>query len=122
MIDAEVIMAKDDMDEIIYKVLKYIQACDKGRETFDENRIHPGSDLIPDVPYSYWARIMSELEAGGYLTDVLVRYTKDEAPYVTMCEPHITLAGEQFLHENSLMKKVGETFKNAMGVLSFLKP
>lgn len=96
-------MAKDDMEIIIYKILSYLYECAK-------NGVHPEMEDICyecklfRVPESYWKLIMREIISNGYITGINIVSAKDKEYFLMMDDVGITLAGREYLCENSGMK------------------
>lgn len=105
-------MARNDMEVIMYKILKYMYEMMKQGETpvFEHMTAH--SPLM-DVPDLYWLTVMLELIDHGFVKGLIVHETKD-GPVIVPDRPRLTLEGVTFLHENSGLQKaktfLGEAF------------
>lgn len=118
-------MAKDDYFVIVYKILKYLYECMKAGKRPMAEDIQPSCQMF-SIPEPYWSSIMSELidcryVKGIYKVDIMGSGTG----YKFSPEAAITMAGVEFLQENSRMQKakdfVGEEFKSVLaGVIAQL--
>ena len=109
-------MAKDDMDVIIYKILRYMYECMKrGHAPRLEDMCCNCSFF--KIPERYWNQIIIELAESGYVRGFLYRTTKDGAVVTMTDSVTITLAGVHFLEENSRMKKAGQFLGSASEVV-----
>lgn len=104
-------MAKDDMDVIIYKILRYLYRALKAGKKPELNDMCYHSELFV-IPENYWYLIMQELIESGYVRGFEFRETKDKPVITVLDSAGITLKGVQFLEENSQMQKV----KGLLGV------
>lgn len=98
-------MAKNDMEVIMYKILRYLYECMKLGVEPELEQFAWNSKLF-DIPQSYWCKIIATLVRKGYITGfVVVDKTKD-APMLQTDRPfEITFEGVQFLEENSRVQK-----------------
>lgn len=97
-------MAKDDMDVIMYKILRYMYEVMKQGKTPELSDMCYGCKLFT-IPKGYWEQIIYELIEAGYVRGFLYCRTKD-GPVITMMDTAgITLSGVHFLEENSRMAK-----------------
>ena len=100
-------MAKDDMDVIIYKILRYLYDCMKvGKGPTLEDMCY--NSKLFNIPQTYWNHIIYELIKSGYVRGFIYRYTKDGLLITITDSVAITLDGVHFLEENKRMKKVKE--------------
>lgn len=116
LMKGEMGMAKDDMDVIIYKILRYMYERVKRGETprledmcYDCKLFH--------IPEGYWNQIIVELAESGYVRGFLCRRTKSGLVVTMMDDVSITLAGVHFLEENSRMRKAGEFLGKAFEIV-----
>lgn len=100
-------MAKDDMDVIIYKILRYLYDCMKAGKTPMLEDMCCSCKLF-NIPQSYWKYIIYELIKSGYVRGFIYSYTKDGLVVTMTDSVSITLDGVHFLEENKRMKKVKE--------------
>ena len=106
-------MAKDDMEVVMYKILKYLYECMKRDVVPDLRKYGWNSDLI-DIPQQYWCTIIKILVEKGFVNGFVVKPAKDGIHIQTEPPIGITYEGREFLRENSGMQKAkevcGETF------------
>lgn len=100
-------MAKDDMDVIIYKILRYLYDCMKVGKAPTLEDMCCNSKLF-NIPQTYWNHIIYELITSGYIRGFIYRYTKDGICITMTDSVAITLDGVHFLEENKRMNKVKE--------------
>ena len=107
-------MASNDMQVLMYKILKYLYECMKHGIDPKVEDFSWDSKLI-QVPKSYWMEIIAELTAGGYIKGFSITRTKDIRLHIQTEPPiKITYNGDCVLDENSGMQKAkkfcSETF------------
>lgn len=107
-------MAKDDMFKIIYVVLMELYEAKKAGKKIDKEAI--SSERL-GIPSGYLADIIIELIDNGYVKGVSYRKTKSGRIFSSIEDMSITLAGVEYLQENSMMKKVHETLKNVKDII-----
>ena len=108
-------MAFDDMEVIMYKVLRYLYACNKeGRYPAFEDYCYNGKMF--HVPQSYWNQVIRQIIKKGYVDGFAVITTKDQE-VIQPTQPQITFDGIQFLKENSRMKAVENFLGNAFEIV-----
>lgn len=118
-------MAKNDMEVIIYKILRYLYECMKQDIAPDLQKYGWHSELI-DVPQQYWCKIIRILVDKGLVTGFSIFASKDGIQIQTKLPIEITYEGREFLRENSGMNKAknfcGEAFEMllsaAIGIIS----
>lgn len=112
-------MASNDMQVLMYKILKYLYECMKlGKEARLEDFSY--SSKLFDVPKSYWLEVISTLVTHGYIKGFKIYENKykDVKFYVETNPPFkITYEGVIFLEENSGMKKTSEFVKDSFNVV-----
>ena len=110
-------MAKNDMEVIMYKILRYLYECMKLGVEPELEQFAWNSKLF-DIPQSYRCKIIATLVRKGYITGfVVVDKTKD-APMLQTDRPfEITFEGVQFLEENSRMQKAKEYCTETFNVI-----
>ena len=94
-------MAYDDMHVIMYKILAYLYDCMKRGCKPDPRRVLYEHLCINR---NYWIAIMIELAERGFIKGVKISHADDEVD-VHLVEPTVTMAGVEFLMENSMMNK-----------------
>lgn len=95
-------MAHDDMNVVIYKILKYIYTCMKRGEEVEPEKISAESLGINE---SYWAQIINELIENGYVKGLKVINDIGGTMLIKFIDPTITIAGVEYLTQNNFMKK-----------------
>lgn len=109
-------MAQNDMEVIMYKILKYLYECMKTGRVPDLAEYGWESKLF-HIPKSYWSSIICELANMGFIRGFLIRKTKD-GTIISELEPaSITYAGREFLRENNGMQKAKDFAGEAFEVL-----
>lgn len=112
-------MAKDDMHVIAYKILSYLYACLKsGKEPLKS--VYGSNGTLFDIPESYWVVIMEKLAENGYIKGFKAMKTMEGMRIPIQCDLCITMAGVEYLQENSMMRKVAKTLKEAKDTIPFL--
>lgn len=113
-------MSEDDMEIIMYKILKYLYECLKsGRKT-----------SIADVAWecclfhitrTYWLVIMRELIESGYVSGIQYIAAKDMEQILEVGTFSITKAGREYLSQNGMMQKakefLGKPFEILLGAV-----
>lgn len=118
-------MAKNDMEVIMYQILRYLYECMKQDITPELQKYGWHSELI-DVPQQYWCKIIRILADKGFIIGFSVFASKDCIQIQTKPPIEITYEAREFLIENSGMKKAkdfcGEAFEvllsAAVGIIS----
>lgn len=112
-------MASNDMQVLMYKILKYLYECMKlDKEAKLENFSYKSK--LFEVPKSYWLEVISTLVTHGYIKGFKVYENKykDYKVYVETDPPFkITYEGVVFLEENSGMKKASEFVKDSFNIV-----
>ncbi len=104
-------MAQNDMEVLIYKILRYLYECLKTGHQADLADVSPNCKLF-QIPCEYWFVIMKEIHDGGYVDGLIIVDTKTfhEVKQIDG-KLRITEKGREYLCENSVMKKVAEALK-----------
>lgn len=97
-------MASNDMELIMYKVLRYLYDCAKNDKTVREADFCYNSRLLKDCPESYWRLVIEELVRLELVKGILVSETKN-GTVIDASGAKITFKGVQFLKENSRMQE-----------------
>ena len=103
-------MAKDDYFKIVYAILTELYEAKKSGKKVALDAIHPERF---GIVFGYWADIMEELLEAGYISGFSVSITKtgryfSSDWYETI---KITMAGIQYLQDNSKMKQMYDMAK-----------
>ena len=101
-------MAKDDFFVIAYRILAYLYACMKEGGKPDLNVV---SSQALKIPERYWISVLESLADDGYIQGVSVQYGLGDAVFISAGRPKITIAGIQFLQENSAMARAKNALK-----------
>lgn len=94
-------MTYDDMHVIMYRILAYLYDCMKRGCKPDPSRVLYEHLCINR---NYWIAIMIELAERGFIKGVKISHADDETN-VYLSDPTVTMAGVEFLMENSMMNK-----------------
>lgn len=112
-------MASNDMQVLMYKILKYLYECMKlGKEARLEDFSY--NSKLFNIPKNYWLEIIYTLVTHGYIKGFKVYENKykDVKLYIEYDPPFkITYEGVIFLEENSGMKKASEFVKDSFNVV-----
>ena len=100
-------MAKDDMNLIIYKILRYLYGCNKSGKTTTFSDMFSALEF-GNIPPNYLSQILSELIDAGYIKGVMLTPTKGVTVITVSDNARITLKGVEYLDENSRMKKAAD--------------
>lgn len=97
-----------DNFKIIYKILK---AFEKSLDC-EEIDIKEISSEALNISEQRWSRIIKMIVDNGYVEGIrIVSYDGARIPLIKFYNPTITLAGLEYLEENSLMKKAANIAK-----------
>lgn len=100
-------MARDDVNVIVYKILKYLYECKKLGYHPRVEDITWNANLLR-IPEIYWIDVILELQDKGYIKGVNAIDTKDGTIVTTTDRFGITLDGMQYVDGNSAMAKTKE--------------
>ena len=112
-------MASNDMEVIMYKILKYLYECMKNDKEPKLEEFAWDSKIM-NVPKNYWLEVIAVLTEKEFIKGffVMCNKTKDTELHVQTDPPYkITYEGVCFLDENSGMKKAKEFCKDSFNVL-----
>lgn len=111
-------MAKDDIEVIEYKILKYLYESIKAGHRAALSEVAWHCELF-DITRDYWLYIMHDLIERELVSGLKYVEAKDMESVLEVGTFTITQAGREYLKENSLMQKVksllGEAFKITLG-------
>ena len=103
-----------DNFKIIYKILSTIEQS-MDYEEFDPNAIMPES---LGVSRARWESIVTALVQDGYITGVeLLPIMGKRMPQVRLIAPRLTLAGMEYLADNTMMKKAYRLAKGIKDII-----
>lgn len=109
-------MAKDDYFVLVYKILAYLYTVLKEGRSPDAKMLQYDSTLL-GVNEPYWAYIMENLQAQGYITGLTVVAAWGGARSISNLERcQITPDGIAYLFENNLLAKAKELLKDHKSV------
>lgn len=110
-------MADNDMDVIIYKILQYMYECMKVGVSPRLEDINYDSPMLR-IPRQYWIQILQEMQASGFVNGFIFIEHKQNILMHMNDTARITLIGQQYLRDNSHMKKardfLGESFQSVL--------
>ncbi|MDD3747730.1 MAG: YjcQ family protein [Anaerostipes sp.] len=113
-------MAKNDMEVIMYKILRYMYECMKVGKRLELLDMCYKCKMF-EIPELYWNQIILELIEAGYVRGFLKGDTKDGLTITMLDSAAITLEGVRFLEENSRMVKsrqfLGKGFEVALDTI-----
>ena len=95
-------MAYDDMEVVMYKILRYLYECMKAGKRPVMEDMNPCGKL-GRINESYWKMIMRELIEHEYIKDFTIIHHKGGDAVMMGDNPRISLEGVQFMNENSGM-------------------
>ena len=108
-------MAKDDYFVLVYKILAYLYTVLKEGRSPDAKMLQYDSTLL-GVNEPYWAYIMENLQAQGYITGLTV--VARSISNLERCQ--ITPDGIAYLFENNLLAKAKELLKDVKAMTPFI--
>ena len=116
--NGELIMSKDDIEVIEYKILKYLYESIKAGHRAALSEVAWHCELF-DITRDYWLYIMHDLIERELVSGLKYVEAKDMESVLEVGTFAITQAGREYLKENSLMQNVksllGEAFKITLG-------
>lgn len=98
-------MAKDDMQVIVYKILRYLYECTKAGKRPELYNMCCECRLFR-IPERYWCQIVLELIEAGYVRGFIHFDSKDGTQIQMTDASSITLKGVQYLEDNGKMKEI----------------
>lgn len=112
-------MAQNDYFVIVYKILRYLYTCmQEGKMPVFEDFCW-SSELLGEIPETYWNQIMTELINKGYIDDAFIvpRIGAQGNGIKISPSTHITMEGIEFLQDNSNIAKARKVFGKAVELL-----
>ena len=112
-------MASNDMEVLMYKILKYLYECMKNGKKAKLEDFAWDSKII-DVSKEYWMEVIAILIEKEYMKGFIITHnkTKDVGLYIATDPPYkITYEGVCFLNENSGMKRAKEFCAETFNIL-----
>lgn len=98
-------MANDDINVIIYKILRYLYECKKAGKRPRQEDIMYNASLL-QIPESYWSDVLLDLSEKGLIKGINSTITKDGTLVYLSDGFGITVDGMKYVDENSIMAKV----------------
>lgn len=113
-------MAKNDLDYILFKILAYYYGVLQKKIRFDSRIFKALFD--ESVDEEYWMEIVRMPVDEGLLTGLnfVPAWGGAQILINDLSEGKITIAGVQFLKENSGMKKIAQGLSAATGIIANL--
>lgn len=104
-----------DNFKLIYQILKHLE-IHLGEEDLEIDKI---SHEQLGVSFIRWEALLRMMQEDGYIKGLVYEQTmSDSSPHVVMpIRPKITIKGLEYLSENSMMKKVGDTLKKVKEII-----
>lgn len=113
-------MAKDDYFVLVYKIPAYLYTVLKEGRSTDAKMLQYDSTLL-GVNEPYWAYIMENLQAQGYITGLTVVAAWGGVRSISNLERcQITPDGIAYLFENNLLAKAKELLKDVKAMTPFI--
>ena len=100
--------------KIIYRILKYLEAALDA----DAPDMTPIRAEALGLTETRWKQLMLMLYKEGYIEGLRFQQYVGEASIMRIEQVKITLKGLEYLEENSLMKKLAETAKGIVDILT----
>ena len=97
-------MAQDDIEVVMYKILKYLYECMKAGKKPRLEDICYDCQMF-SISERYWYQIMRELIDNGYIKGFNIYATKDGDIIHMSDNAGITLKGREYLRDNSGMNE-----------------
>lgn len=113
-------MGKDDYEVIVCKVLVYFYRKLKGKLSEEdlEYYLYPMTKQLP-ISQEYLDAVLLDLIDQGFIADVHVsKAWGGDVVGIDIKRARITLKGIEYLKENSTMRKIAETLKEAIPIWS----
>lgn len=98
-------MAKNDMEVIMYKILRYLYECIKTGKSPELTDIMWRCKLF-DIPKVYWLAIMRELIEDEYIDGLRFIGAKDMEQVLQVGDIRITKKGRDFFRDESVVSKI----------------
>lgn len=114
-------MAKDDYHYIVFKILTYLYAVLKRKQSFDAV-IFKRAVITAEVTDEYLTDILRMMSDDGLIKGLHFKKTWGNE-YILINDydqMHITSAGIKYLEENSSMKKIKEAVMTSTGIITEL--
>lgn len=107
-------MVKDDLHLLMFKVLAYLYECMKGGKHAERECFKAENGFFVDgISQAYLDEVCLILQREGYADGFKAVKTWSDGEIIVSYDAKITLAGFEYLKENSAMKKVYRYLKEA---------
>ena len=107
-------MAQDDIEVVMYKILKYLYECMKAGKRPRAEDVCYDCQMFT-INEKYWYQIMNELIDNGYIKGFSKVITKGGETIQMLDNAGITLKGRDYMRDNSGMQEakniVGKAFE-----------
>ncbi len=105
-------MAYDEMHAVMCRILRYLYDCMRAGEDADLSKVSPSA---LGIPQPYWENIWAQMARAGYVDGV--GYTDSCRLSANVVCPTATIAGVEFLQENSAMRKAAKILSEVRGFI-----
>lgn len=102
-----------DNFKVIYKILKYLESA----MDYSEPDYEPILAAALGLTEERWRLLMKMLTENGYIDGVVLKQYMRSGITIIRFNPEITLRGLEYLHENSMMKKIMEIAKGITDII-----
>lgn len=103
-----------DNFKTIYRILRYLEKA----MDYDEPDMEQISAETLRISQQRWVVIMEMLVKEGYVEGIAVKRSIDGSVTISGHAPRITMAGLQYLQENSMMRKAAEIAKGIADIVT----
>lgn len=111
-------MSNKSFFSVAYKILTYLKYC-------YENSVDPDTDVLKESTFGIgqkqFYKTLEMLQSDGYLKGLEVVQTFGGTVYSGLDKIEITIAGLQYLEENSMMRKAYKLYKEVKDWLPIIK-
>lgn len=114
-------MAKDDYEVILYRLLVYLYGCLKREIMFETATFH--ASVSKDVKNdAYFSDILRMAQDEGLIEGLTFAnaWGGESILISDICNARITPSGIRYLKENGTMKRIGDTLKESVDIISKL--
>lgn len=100
-------MARDDMEVILYKILRYVYECMKAGVLVDYASMQSSAQWL-NIPQRYWEQVMKIAIDEGFIDGVSYFVAKDGVHISNSKSISLTLKGRDYMRDNSGMQQAAE--------------
>lgn len=114
-------MAKDDYNYLVFKILTYLYAVFKRKQSFDKT-IFRKAITTADIPEEYLTDILRMMQNNDLIEglEFCVAWGNEYILMNEFSDMHITSAGVQHLTENDTMKRIKDSILSHTGIITEL--